>query len=339
MELKQKFQDYTEPEFLNFVKKIWAVDVPENEHDKLVMHFDKICQHPMGADLLFYSDDFDNEASPENVIDTLKQFRAYKKLPGFQEQRPGESPIGSGGNDAPVEMPTIYYAPYAKANKGPFVMAAAAGAMAAFEAALPAIQEATLNAVAQLTRMAAAASNGATGKYVNILLFSTKLGNSERYALSIPLSELAPDDGQDWQSIARAKDEVDLPFRLGSGVTISYFGEMAQAYLAATDGKSLQSSVRIRKAIWDPHMRTYSFTSEDSAAITLVWTPDNRATTLSSRLPDASKKYPGTMISGSSPKIETFSNPSDVHFDDYVIVFPADAGLAPLYVMFKNRPS
>jgi hypothetical protein len=339
MELKQRLQDYTEPEFLNFVKKIWAVDVPEDEHDKLVMHFDKICQYPMGSDLLFYSDDFDNESSPENVVDTLKQFRTYKNLPGFQEQRPGESPVGSGGNDAPVETTTIYYAPYAKATEGPLVMAAAAGAMAAFEVVLPAIQEATLNAVALLTRMAAAANNGATDKYVNILLFSTKLGNSERYALSMPLSELAPDNGQDWQSIASAKGEVDLPFRLGSGTAIEYEKEMAQVYLAVTDGQSLRSSVRVRKAIWAPHMRTYNFTSEDSAAITLVWTPDNRAINVPSHLPDASKKYPGIMISGRYSKIETFSTPSDARFDDYVIVFPADAGLAPLYVMFKNRAS
>jgi hypothetical protein len=112
---------------------------------------------------------------------------------------------------------------------------------------------------------------------------------------------------------------------------------MAQVYLAATDGKTLRSSVRVRKAIWAPHIRTYNFTSEDSAAITLVWTPDNRATTL--KLPDMSKKYPGTMISRSFPNIETFSNPSDARFDDYVIVFPANSGLAPLYVMFKNRLS
>jgi hypothetical protein len=68
MDLKPKLEDYTEPEFLHFVKKIWAVDVPEDEHDQLVMHFDKVSQHPDGADLLFYSGDYGNYSSPEGAV-------------------------------------------------------------------------------------------------------------------------------------------------------------------------------------------------------------------------------------------------------------------------------
>lgn len=336
MELKQQIQDYTESEFFNFVKMIWDADVSEPEHDALIMHFDKICQHPMGTDLLFYSNDVGNEASPQDVVAALKAFRAYKNLPGFKEQQPGQNDVNSSGNDAPAEVPDIYYAPYAKAAEGPLVMAAAAGAMAAFEDLLLSIQQTTLNAVAQFTRMATAASNGATGKYANILLFSIKLGNGERYALSLPLSELALDQGQDWQNIAHAKGEVDLPFRLGSGTTTDDGTEMAQVYLAVTDGESVRPSVRVRKVIWDPHTGAYSFTSEDSAAISLVWTPDNRATSLSGHL---SRNYPGRLVSRSFIKIETFSNPADTYFDDYVIVFPANSGLAPLYVMFKNSRS
>jgi len=45
MELKASLQDYTEPEFLSFVEKIWAVDVCKQDHDRLVNHFDRVAGH------------------------------------------------------------------------------------------------------------------------------------------------------------------------------------------------------------------------------------------------------------------------------------------------------
>ncbi|MGF6328094.1 hypothetical protein ABH909_000972 [Pseudomonas sp. BS3782 TE3695] len=332
MELKQTIQDYTEAEFLSFVKKIWAVDVLEDEHDRLVSHFDTICQHPMGADLLFYTDDFNNESSPENVLATLKVFHAYKSLPGFKEQRAGEIPENTASSNVPVDTPGIYYAPYSRASEGPLVMTVAAEAMASFERISLALQEATLNAVAHLSRLATTPGNGAIGKYVNILCFSMNLGHSERYALSIPISELGFNEPLDWQGLAQAKGEVNLPFRLGSG-KVSEFNEMMPAVqLATADGATLKSSVRVRRAVSSPYTGTYNFTSEDTAAITLIWMPENRPV-------KAWKRSPSTIISRGIPAIQTFSNPSEVIFDDYVIVFPLNSGLAPLYVMFQNNPT
>lgn len=508
MELKQKLEDYTEPEFLHFVKKIWAVDVPEDEHDQLVMHFDKVSQHPMGSDLLFYSGDYGNEPSPEGTVISLKLFRAHKGLPGFKQQPPGNMPAASGtpanvpptpinsgviqrkaerranaaqrsawfadqqklaaeldlaeetaddalthldillrkleteslvahppGTEAtgltqleenvlslelarkkarteisrikgiqmrtefarsraesdakypsvhrptrdpatalrnmtqisqqhiarwpavehynaqlqtrataaeehlmrleiatgkhPLKAASVFIAPVANAAAGPLVMAPAADAMATFDIILPDLQKSILSTVAQFTRMAAAGA----GKYANVLLFSTKLGNGERYAVSVPLSEIAPVESRDWQSLALAGGEVDLPLRLGSGVVNQSSREMTQVYITSTDGKTLPASVRVKAATWDPHKNAYSFTPADSAPITLVWTPDSRITASSTQ----SKNYPSIISSPSFPQIEAFSDNTDVHFDDYIIVFPGNSGLAPLYVMFKNR--
>lgn len=518
MELKQNLEDYTEPEFLHFVKKIWAVDVPEDEHDQLVMHFDKVSQHPMGSDILFYSEDYGNKPSPEGAVVSLKLFRANKGLPGFKPEPPDNKPAGHGGSGVPASEPltpinsgviqrkaerrahaaqrsnwfadqrklaaeldlaeeasddalthldvllreleaeslaehpagtegerhtqleqnvlslklvrhkprselarikgiqmrtefarrraesdakypsinrpaqdpatalrnitqisqlhlarwsavehyntqlqarataflesaeerltrleiaagkhplktaSVFIAPATKAAAGPLVMAPAVEAMAAFDIILPDLQKAILSAVAQFTQVAAAGA----GKYANILLFSTRLGHGERYALGVPLSELASVGGRDWRGLARAGGEVALPFRLGSGVVEESSREMAQVYITPTDGKTLPASVRVRAAAWDPHKNAYSFTPADSAPITLVWTPDNRTAALSTQ-PFNPVNYPGGMNTPSFPKIETFSANTDVHFDDYIIVFPGNSRLAPLYVMFKNR--
>ncbi|WP_162237402.1 bacteriocin immunity protein [Pseudomonas sp. Leaf48] len=331
MELKQAIQDYTEHEFLNFIKKIWSVDVSEHEHDKLVSHFDTICQHPMGADLLFYMDDFDEESSPENVLATLKGFRAYKKLPGFKEQQPGEIPPETENSKAFVDTPGVYYVPFSRAAEGPVVMTVAAGAMASFESILQALQEATLNAVARFSRLATTQGSHVIGKYVDILSFHMKLGYSERYALSVPLSELGFNEPVDWQSVAEAKGEVSLPFRLGSGKAFELGDMMSAVHLATTDGKLIESSVKVRRAVSASHTGTYKFTSEDDAAITLIWISERRPL-------DTSKRYRSTIISRSIPAIQTFANPSDVKFDDYVVVFPPNSGSAPLYVMFQNNP-
>ncbi|MFK3816660.1 S-type pyocin domain-containing protein [Pseudomonas sp. NPDC089407] len=37
------------------------------------------------------------------------------------------------------------------------------------------------------------------------------------------------------------------------------------------------------------------------------------------------------------PIIERFTDLRQVRFDDYIVVFPPQSGLAPLYVMFRDR--
>ncbi|MFK0091704.1 S-type pyocin domain-containing protein [Pseudomonas sp. NPDC090592] len=51
---------------------------------------------------------------------------------------------------------------------------------------------------------------------------------------------------------------------------------------------------------------------------------------------DLQKYLPGNIIVPPEPDIRTFPALPDLHIDDYVIVFPADSGLAPIYVMLRN---
>lgn len=56
MELKATLKEYTASEFQALVDRIWAVDLPKLDHDRLINQFDRIVGHPQGACLLFYAD-------------------------------------------------------------------------------------------------------------------------------------------------------------------------------------------------------------------------------------------------------------------------------------------
>ena len=85
MKFKNKLEDYTEVEFLDFLNKIWAVSVSsEDEHDELVEQFSKVTEHPDGNGLIFYPK-AGVEYSPEGVIKEIKEWRLANGRPGFKE--------------------------------------------------------------------------------------------------------------------------------------------------------------------------------------------------------------------------------------------------------------
>ena len=90
MKLKNRYEDYTEAEFLAFLEEIF-----ENKHDldgdeygeyinKLVKHFDDISGHPEKNALIFYPEK-GVEDSPAGVLKALKSWRAANGKPGFKK--------------------------------------------------------------------------------------------------------------------------------------------------------------------------------------------------------------------------------------------------------------
>lgn len=84
MSTKNSFSDYTEQEFLDLLKRIMGNDESEEEEGRLVFHFNSICGHPKGSDLIFYPED-DADDSAEGVTETIKKWRAANGLPGFKQ--------------------------------------------------------------------------------------------------------------------------------------------------------------------------------------------------------------------------------------------------------------
>lgn len=81
---KKTISDYTESEFLEFVKKFFNVQsTTEQEDAKNILEFKRLTEHPSGSDLIYYPND-DREDSPEGVVKEVKEWRAANGKPGFK---------------------------------------------------------------------------------------------------------------------------------------------------------------------------------------------------------------------------------------------------------------
>ena len=80
----KKLEDYTEAEFLLFLKKICdAGFLTEKEQVSAVLEFESLTEHPDGSDLIYYTSS-DQEATPEAILGKIKEWRAANGKPGFK---------------------------------------------------------------------------------------------------------------------------------------------------------------------------------------------------------------------------------------------------------------
>lgn len=82
---KKTISDYTEAEFLSFVRKICDVDFSsESEHSKAVREFDRLSEHPYKNGLIYYPKEGQDD-SPEGIVKEVKEWRAANGKSGFKE--------------------------------------------------------------------------------------------------------------------------------------------------------------------------------------------------------------------------------------------------------------
>ena len=92
---KEKLEDYTEEEFLNFLgglrssmkdgKPLKGKEL-EMYWDTLVDHFIKITEHPKKGDLIFYPNS-QEDGEPENILKIVKEWRRSQGLPLFKDSK------------------------------------------------------------------------------------------------------------------------------------------------------------------------------------------------------------------------------------------------------------
>ncbi|EIK97673.1 colicin immunity protein/pyocin immunity protein [Pseudomonas sp. M47T1] len=85
--LKDSLSDYTEAEFTRLLEALAAEDLngtTDDKADRLLLHFEKVSQHPSGSDLIYYPEP-GADSSPLGVVRIVKQWRAANGLPGFKE--------------------------------------------------------------------------------------------------------------------------------------------------------------------------------------------------------------------------------------------------------------
>ncbi|VEA62242.1 Microcin-E2 immunity protein [Serratia plymuthica] len=82
----RNISDFTENEFIDFVRKIKKADFPtESEHDEAIYQFGQLTEHPDGWDLIYHpAAGTDNSA--EGVTKTVKEWRAQNGKPGFKQE-------------------------------------------------------------------------------------------------------------------------------------------------------------------------------------------------------------------------------------------------------------
>lgn len=83
MNLKPRFEDYTEEEFTQLVSEICSAEGSEAYQDELLDNFIAVTEHPGGSDLIYYNDD--DDLTPEKIVATVRSWRKMAGLPDFKD--------------------------------------------------------------------------------------------------------------------------------------------------------------------------------------------------------------------------------------------------------------
>jgi hypothetical protein len=164
------------------------------------------------------------------------------------------------------------------------------------------------------------------------LFYPSELGNSDLYSLSVPLSELAPDNTDDLHAIAAAQGEVHLPVVIGSRTeTHNTEFVVTGANMASVPG------VPVRLATLDPHGNFYR--SPNAASPNLTWTPivkpGNASTSLPAGAPNVTV-YNGPSAVALDHRIDRHPELDRYSFGGFVTVFPVESGIPPIYTVFNS---
>jgi hypothetical protein len=247
----------------------------------------------------------------------------------------------------PTPVPVELFAPLAFVNARPAILID--GELSrTLESHRVDLQKSIRSAVAEFTWQITSNTQADVAEYAAVLRFDFRSrAEVGRYGVCVPLAEFLPVEGLDWQFLAATQETVDVPFRMSSGTYtvpsgtlfqgIREIKTLHQVVLAPVNAAKPTEGVRVSPALWSETSQTYSFTAEGFAPITVNWS-----------LPDALEHYRpsasiadyrlGTVRSSSTPLLENFADPETVVSDDYVVVFPEDSGLEPVYLMFSNAP-
>jgi hypothetical protein len=177
------------------------------------------------------------------------------------------------------------------------------------------------------------------GIFLASVFYTPTLGNGELQrnpvVVSIPLSQLG--SGIDSQINSNNQSEANLPLRILSSAT----GEHTQLYLAKT-GAKLSTRVRVRTVKLDTTTGLYTFTTEGFLPRTLTWTPNSapgKDIIGSTELPSEQNGiniYPGARVTQLDGRADEHPSYDDFDLDDYVLVFPTESGIDPIYIMLSR---
>lgn len=166
------------------------------------------------------------------------------------------------------------------------------------------------------------------------LLMPSPLGNGERFAMSVPLAELSSEPAETLREIADRQGTLEMQVGLG----VRRLGAGTQVFIATSDDFHIRSSVLVLNAAYDLLNDVYEVALSDSPTDFLTWTPAISPSDQSTALPivdTGSPAYSGASVVAVEGRLDL--NPILIEgWDRFIIVFPADSGIEPLYVVFSN---
>lgn len=166
------------------------------------------------------------------------------------------------------------------------------------------------------------------------LLTPSRLGNGERFSMSVPLTELSPESPQTLREIADRQGTLEMPVGLG----VRRLGAGAEVFVATSDDFHIRSSVLVLNAAYDLLNDVYEVALPDSPTDFLTWTPAIAPVDSSTESPMVdtdSLAYTGAPIVPIEGRLDL--HPVLIEgWERFIIVFPDDSGIAPLYVVFSS---
>lgn len=83
--MKKNFADYTEAEFVEFIRTVLAANTsPDEILDPLLFEFERLSEHPAGTDLIYWPEDMSKNPTAEGITKEIKDWRKANGLPGFK---------------------------------------------------------------------------------------------------------------------------------------------------------------------------------------------------------------------------------------------------------------
>jgi len=86
MILRSKLNEYTEAEFLELVNALCNDWGSEQQQDLWLENFIEVTNHPNGSDLIYYPE-YEEDGTPEKIIEVVKQWRSSNGLPCFKDSK------------------------------------------------------------------------------------------------------------------------------------------------------------------------------------------------------------------------------------------------------------
>jgi hypothetical protein len=219
------------------------------------------------------------------------------------------------------------------AAAGP-VFTASARSIATSTTTTQAIQTSLRAAVLAVLEAAAAPASAVVGGFA-ALLWPSPLGNSDLYALSVPLTDLTSLATHDLHAIGEANGEIALPVAIGSRTV----GNTTEFFVAATNGTTVPAKVPVRLAVFDSGLNAYQTYNPDLPSIGMTWTPIVKPNDASTTLPAGEQKiavYDGASAIALEGRVDAFPALDLYNFGGFIYVFPADSGIPPLYIVFNS---